>query len=418
MAIQNRRGDYVDFTPAKMVSGEFAIVLEDDPHASDGKAAYIGFGPGNVKRLATYEDMVDYIEEAAEEAVEEAVEQGTEQAEAWATGKRGGQDVPVTDETYHNNAKYYNDQSSAYASGASGSAATASTQAKLSESYAKGGTNTRTGEDTDNAKYYKQQASISAGSSASYSSSAALEALKSEGYAIGSQNGTYVSTGSPYYHNNAKYFSEQAAASAQAAEQAASTFVVDSALSSTSENPVQNKVIKSALDDKQDELTFDTTPTANSNNPVKSGGIYTALQDILGDFAPVETSSSASKAYRANELLVYNNKLYRMTIAISSGSTITPGTNCVQTTVSDEIANRVLWWGSKVLDSTGGTSGTLRTITDARITADHVLDKVVAADPSVIISDITCVTSAGQAVITGISTAATTAEILLIKKNN
>ena len=34
--------------------------------------------------------------------------------------------------------------------------------AKLAESYAKGGTSTRTGEDTDNAKYYKEQAAQSA----------------------------------------------------------------------------------------------------------------------------------------------------------------------------------------------------------------------------------------------------------------
>lgn len=34
-------------------------------------------------------------------------------------------------------------------------------------------------------------------------------------------------------------------------------------------------------DDKQDKLTFDDTPTAGSDNPVKSGGIYTALGDKL-----------------------------------------------------------------------------------------------------------------------------------------
>lgn len=28
-------------------------------------------------------------------------------AEAWAVGQRGGVDVPETDQTYHNNAKYY-----------------------------------------------------------------------------------------------------------------------------------------------------------------------------------------------------------------------------------------------------------------------------------------------------------------------
>ena len=85
---------------------------------------------------------------------------------------------------------------------------------------------------------------------------------------------------------------------------------VDDALSTTSENPVQNKVVTNALNGKQatisdlstirsgasagatavqpatmntalaakqDTLTFDNTPTANSNNPVKSGGVKTAI---------------------------------------------------------------------------------------------------------------------------------------------
>ncbi len=34
---------------------------------------------------------------------------------------------------------------------------------------------------------------------------------------------------------------------------------------------------------KQDALTFDTTPTANSTNPVTSGGIYTAISAVSGD---------------------------------------------------------------------------------------------------------------------------------------
>ena len=51
----------------------------------------------------------------------------------------------------------------------------------------------------------------------------------------------------------------------------------DDALSSTSENPVQNKVVKAALDGKQATLTFDNAPTENSNNPVKSGGVYAAI---------------------------------------------------------------------------------------------------------------------------------------------
>lgn len=60
-----------------------------------------------------------------------------------------------------------------------------------------------------------------------------------------------------------------------------STITIDSALSDTSTNPVQNKVIKNALNTKQDTLTFDDTPTADSTNPVTSGGVKTALDDKL-----------------------------------------------------------------------------------------------------------------------------------------
>ena len=35
--------------------------------------------------------------------------------------------------------------------------------------------------------------------------------------------------------------------------------------------------VNTALAGKQDTLTFDNAPTANSNNPVKSGGVYSAI---------------------------------------------------------------------------------------------------------------------------------------------
>lgn len=71
-------------------------------------------------------------------------------------------------------------------------------------------------------------------------------------------------------------------------------FTVDDTLSNTSENAVQNKVIKAKLDTqdasiaalqaevrtKQPTLSYDTAPTPNSNNPVTSGGIYAAIQAI------------------------------------------------------------------------------------------------------------------------------------------
>ena len=37
--------------------------------------------------------------------------------------------------------------------------------------------------------------------------------------------------------------------------------------------------IKALINDKQDKLTFDTTPTSGSSNPVTSDGIYQAVNN-------------------------------------------------------------------------------------------------------------------------------------------
>ena len=95
-------------------------------------------------------------------------------------------------------------------------AAASATEAK---SYAEGGTNTRPGEDTDNAKYFKEQAEASAQAAGGSASDAASDALKAEGFANGEQNGQAVPSTSPYYHNNAEYFKNQAEAAAQDAAQ-------------------------------------------------------------------------------------------------------------------------------------------------------------------------------------------------------
>lgn len=100
----------------------------------------------------------------------------------------------------------------------------AAASAKLAESFAKGNTGTRTGENTDNANYYRQQAANSATAAGNQASAAATsatnstnQALKSEGYAVGTQNGAAVGSTSPYYHKSSKYFSEQASSSALSA---------------------------------------------------------------------------------------------------------------------------------------------------------------------------------------------------------
>ena len=54
--------------------------------------------------------------------------------------------------------------------------------------------------------------------------------------------------------------------------------VISAALNKLNDDITANT---SAIATKQNALTFDSTPTANSTNPVTSGGVYTALQDVL-----------------------------------------------------------------------------------------------------------------------------------------
>lgn len=57
MAIQVRRGDYADFDKQKMLAGEPAAVLANDPETPSGKAFYVAFAAGDVRRLVSIEDI-------------------------------------------------------------------------------------------------------------------------------------------------------------------------------------------------------------------------------------------------------------------------------------------------------------------------------------------------------------------------
>lgn len=71
MAILMRRDDYEDFDPSKLRAGEWAVVMGDDPDTKDGKSVYMCFSAGNVKRMSTYEDMKENMENLNNEMLEE-----------------------------------------------------------------------------------------------------------------------------------------------------------------------------------------------------------------------------------------------------------------------------------------------------------------------------------------------------------
>lgn len=62
-----------------------------------------------------------------------------------------------------------------------------------------------------------------------------------------------------------------------------------------------------------------------------------ATTAIKESIAPVEDSYTASRAYAVGNLVYVGDVLYRVTAAISSGNTISPNVNAVETTISTEI---------------------------------------------------------------------------------
>lgn len=101
--------------------------------------------------------------------------------------------------------------------------------------------------------------------------------------------------------------------------------------------------INTALAGKQDTLTFDNSPTSGSNNPVKSGGVYSALatEIMIVDFGtisslPVTKSNAAIKADHAvlaYELGTPGAQTGDWTITTSAGSVSVSGTIVGSTTL-------------------------------------------------------------------------------------
>ena len=127
-----------------------------------------------------------------------------------------------------------------------------------------------------------------------------------------------------------------------------------------STKPVTSGGIKTALDTKQDILTFDDVPTSGSSNPVKSSGIYDAFEKEILYFDLVNVSASS------------NAQIMR-------------------------------------IPATGS---------DSRITDNTVLLDCTFSDPSKITSDITWNSYSGYITFSGTCTSATTAKITLGTKGN
>ncbi len=388
MAIQHRRGDYNDYRPNKMLSGELAVTLQNDPKAVDGKALHVAFGPSTEKTLMTFEDAEGMVEDATVIAIAGSVEKASGEARAWAHGDSFAKaDIFSGDGSTTSFSLTY----------APSSITSVRVDDAVITSYSLSGnvitfTNAPiTGtaniiveyivnNSTDNAKYYKEQAGNSASSAASSESSAASSA-------------------------------STASTAASSASSSAST----ASSSATTATTQATKAESYAVGGTGSRTGEDTDNAKYYKEQAEAAAALVDAEKILGDFASFESTTTASKAYKVGEYLTYDGYLYKVTTAIASGGTITVGTNVVRANVGDEIANRNLFFKDQAVSA---VTGNILVISDDKITADHVLTECVWANPSNITTDVTWTTAAGSLTLNGKCTAATTATVTLVKKDN
>lgn len=152
------------------------------------------------------------------------------------------------------------------------------------------------------------------------------------------------------------------------------------------------------------------------NNKLDIIDLRSDLTDLQGSVNNNTADAySSSGTYKIGQLCIYENTLYRCNTAITTAEAWTAA-HWTATTIAEEIENRVLWLPGVTVSA---TTGSIVSVSDSRITTDHVLASCTWASDS----SITALTSwstetAGQLTITGTCSAATTADILLVKKNN
>ena len=82
---------------------------------------------------------------------------------------------------------------------------------------------------------------------------------------------------------------------------------------------VTHVVAMDEVDGKQDTLTFDTTPTASSTNPVTSGGIKTAL-DAKQNTLSWDTAPNSGGTNPMTSGAIYNYKPFKITGTVSASN--------------------------------------------------------------------------------------------------
>lgn len=164
-----RSGLKKDFDPDQMTAGEWAVSIDT---VKENQIVWMCFSPGVVKRMGTWDDFENAIQDISGEIakvyiqafdeIKAAMEQLKNQTESYkntASQKAADSAGSADTATQKANAAAGSEAAAkASADASAGSADDARDYATKAESFAHGGTGTRPGEDADNAKKYYEQA--------------------------------------------------------------------------------------------------------------------------------------------------------------------------------------------------------------------------------------------------------------------
>lgn len=249
-------------------------------------------------------DTKDYAESAEADAqtastAAESAKDDREDAEAYATGKRNGQDVPSTDPAYHNNAKYYSQITNP------------TVLANMSD------VDVTTKTDGDVLQYN--------GTSQKWENKAL------PGGALSTLNDVNISSASD-----------------------GQALVYDNASSKWKNTNLSGSHV--GYDNTSSGMTSTNAQDALDELHGIADDAADGVDDLMSMVAPTETTSTASQAYSVGDQFIYNGQLVKATAAIAEGGTITVGSggNCV---VADDLVTQVGREAYIVVDSTGKTYG-------------------------------------------------------------
>lgn len=305
MAIQMRRGAYGNFDDSKLLPGEWAIVLQDDPSAQDGLAAYISFAAGTSKRIATWNDLLDWL--------------NNNKPEVYAAFTTAVDDARNAAESANTNAS-----AASAAADSANKAATSANNAASSANTAASKANTAAG---------SANSAASSATTATTAANSAADAAKTA-----TTNANNATSAAKTATTNANTATDAAKTATTAANKAADR-------ANTAAGSAENIVSGAVATPQKTGVVYiadtDGTTAGTPYNTACSMAFYNTAASAMRDtVAPTEDAGAASRNYAVGEFFYdEDHNLCRVTQAVSQGASLVSGTN--YTTVSGGVGRYV-----------------------------------------------------------------------------